>query len=149
MENKTGISKVPVKNYELGTCEFQYPQKQIHLCSKKLCCCVVAAQPEGGSMQPWKTLPDTNGSGSNLMVFVIPRFEAGSGCSDHALSPLSLLQVKHTAWLFCHYTSQLSKQKELRTLLAHVKMRIVWDLGLICSYWKYSRSINSGLWYTI
>ena len=123
----------------MGSCDFPHPQEPMQLSSKKLYCCVVVAQPDGGSMQPWKTPTDTNGSGSDLAVFVIPRFEVGSGCSDHILSSLPLLQVKHTAWLFSRYTSQLLKQKELRTfLLVPVKMRIAWDLGLNCSYWKYS-----------
>lgn len=44
-----------------------------------LYCYMVGAQPGGGSMQPWKTPTDGLGSSSDLEVFVLPRFEVGSG----------------------------------------------------------------------
>lgn len=71
MENKTGMSKAPRRDYKVGSCGFPYSHKSVQLNFMKLYCCVVDAQPDGGSIQPWKTSTDRHGSGSDLQVFIL------------------------------------------------------------------------------
>lgn len=72
MKNMIGILEASIKGDGAGSCHFPHPQEPTQPCSKELHRCVVAAQPEDGSKGPSETPIDTNGSGPDLVAFVIP-----------------------------------------------------------------------------